>query len=186
VDNALSPLIAQRLREAGHDAVHVRDYGLQAEGDEQILARAERENRILVSADTDFGALLALRGKSRPSLILFRQAHDRRPDRQAALLLVNLPGIEEPLQSGMRRCVRRCPAAHSPAATEPASLIFSSDIGGHIGLGEVVPLEQEPLAGCLRERVGKAVAVIQAGRVAAALAEVPIGGARYLRVLGCH
>jgi predicted nuclease of predicted toxin-antitoxin system len=100
VDNALSPLIAQRLREAGHDAVHVRDYGLEAGGDEQILERAEREDRALVSADTDFGALLALRGKSRPSLILFRQAHDRRPDRQAALLLVNLPGIEEPLQSG--------------------------------------------------------------------------------------
>jgi hypothetical protein len=44
--------------------------------------------------------LLALRGKSRPSLILFGQAHDRRPDRQAALLLVNLPSIEDPLQSG--------------------------------------------------------------------------------------
>jgi predicted nuclease of predicted toxin-antitoxin system len=37
VDNALSPLIAQRLHEAGHDAVHVRDYGLQAAGDEQIF-----------------------------------------------------------------------------------------------------------------------------------------------------
>jgi hypothetical protein len=44
--------------------------------------------------------LLALRAKSRPSLIPFRQAHDLRPDRQAALLLVNLPGIEEPLQNG--------------------------------------------------------------------------------------
>jgi predicted nuclease of predicted toxin-antitoxin system len=45
VDNALSPLIAQRLREAGHDAVHVRDYRLQAGDDEQILERAEREDR---------------------------------------------------------------------------------------------------------------------------------------------
>jgi hypothetical protein len=42
----------------------------------------------------------ALRGKSRPSPVLFTEAHDRRPDRQAVLLLVSLPGIEEPLQSG--------------------------------------------------------------------------------------
>jgi hypothetical protein len=61
--------------------------------------------------------LLALRDKSRPSLILFRQARNRRPDRQAALLLVNLPGIEEPLLSGcvvvfddVRLRIRRLPA----------------------------------------------------------------------------
>ena len=30
VDNALSPLVAKDLREAGHDAVHAHDYDLQA------------------------------------------------------------------------------------------------------------------------------------------------------------
>jgi len=44
--------------------------------------------------------------------------------------------------------------------TEPASLIFSSDIGRQIGLGEIVSLEQERLAGGLGECVGEAVAEI--------------------------
>ena len=44
--------------------------------------------------------------------------------------------------------------------TEPASLIFSSDMGRQIGLGEIVSLEQERLADGLGECVGEAVAEI--------------------------
>lgn len=100
IDNALSPTIAAVLRQAGHDAVHVRDFGIQAGSDEDILSYAHREERVVVSADTDFGTLLALGGKSRPSVILFRQGANRRPERQASLLLTNLPAIEEALSEG--------------------------------------------------------------------------------------
>ena len=81
VDNALSPIVAERLRQAGHDSAHVRDYGMAAAGDEEIFERAKTDDRILVSADTDFATLLALRGESQPSLILFRQARNRQPVR---------------------------------------------------------------------------------------------------------
>ena len=55
IDNALSPQVAVLLSNAGHDAVHVRQYVLQSAEDIRILERASLEDRIAVSADSDFG-----------------------------------------------------------------------------------------------------------------------------------
>jgi predicted nuclease of predicted toxin-antitoxin system len=90
IDNALSIIISRVLTEHGHDCDHVRDIGLQDASDEVIFVRAQADGRVVVSADTDFGTLLALRQVTSPSVILFRGEITRVPSQQVALLLANL------------------------------------------------------------------------------------------------
>lgn len=100
VDNALSPRLAEGLRAAGHDALHVRDLGLQSADDTVLFELAAREGRILLSEDTDFGTLLALRKTARPSVILFRRMPDRGAASLLRLLLANLSTVEAELMAG--------------------------------------------------------------------------------------
>ena len=100
IDNALSPVVAEGLRQADHDAIHVRDLGLAAADDETIFDHADRDQRVIVSADTDFGTILAMRNTARPSFILFRGATPRNPIGQVKLLLANLAEIAPSIERG--------------------------------------------------------------------------------------
>lgn len=63
---------AALLRESAVDALHTGEMGLSKAEDEEILARACEENRIVVTLDADFHAHLALSQAKKPSVIRFR------------------------------------------------------------------------------------------------------------------
>jgi len=100
IDNALSPALAALLQQAGHDAIHVRSIGLQHADDEAIFDLAAVERRVLVSADADFGTLLAMRSSRQPSVIQFRGEGSRKSDALARTLLANLPQLIDALENG--------------------------------------------------------------------------------------
>lgn len=100
VDANLSPRVAGLLTAVGHDAVAVRDVGLHDATDDEILDRALTDDRIIISHDTDFGALLAVRRQTKPSFILVRSADPLTADQVADLIIDNLDVMAEDLTVG--------------------------------------------------------------------------------------
>ena len=100
VDENLSPRVARLLREAGHDAAHVIELGLGNTDDPLILTAAADDARTIVTADTDFGALLAARGTSSPSVVMLRSSDHLTPDEQAQLIATVLARVGDDLEDG--------------------------------------------------------------------------------------
>lgn len=67
-----SPELIPWLQEKGHEAIHVKDVNLATATDSTIMAQAVDEERIVITADLDFGTLLAQSGNDTPGVILFR------------------------------------------------------------------------------------------------------------------
>ena len=80
--------------------MHVRNYRMQEAEDDEVFERAFREERIVISSDTDFGTLLVTRQETKPSVILFRRSSQRKPEAQVSLLLANLPNVASFLDVG--------------------------------------------------------------------------------------
>jgi predicted nuclease of predicted toxin-antitoxin system len=73
VDEALQDLVADRLIAAGHDATHVRALGMQGAIDDDVLAHAADEQRVLVTTDTDFRRPPRTVRRARPQLAASRR-----------------------------------------------------------------------------------------------------------------
>jgi predicted nuclease of predicted toxin-antitoxin system len=70
---------AVRLRNLGHDCVHVGEVGMHNAADDVILAWSAT-GAILVTLDADFHAILAVSGASGPSVIRLRIQGLRAPE----------------------------------------------------------------------------------------------------------
>ena len=58
-DMGVSMTTVDLLRQAGEAVVHLRDEGLHRLPDDEILEKARREQRVVLTFDLDFGDLLA-------------------------------------------------------------------------------------------------------------------------------
>jgi predicted nuclease of predicted toxin-antitoxin system len=97
--------MAELLRAAGHDRAHACELGLGSQPDEQIMALADRDSRILSSADTDFGELLANAPALAPSVILLRRA-GKRAGSLAAVVIADPGQVTEDLAAGALIVIR--------------------------------------------------------------------------------
>ncbi|NBD18226.1 MAG: hypothetical protein GVY04_19445 [Cyanobacteria bacterium] len=71
-DMGVSQTVVHWLQQAGHEALHLREEGLQRLADSSILEKAKEEKRIILTFDLDFSDLLAASSDSLPSVIIFR------------------------------------------------------------------------------------------------------------------
>jgi predicted nuclease of predicted toxin-antitoxin system len=99
LDMGLGQSTADYLRAQGHDATHLRDEGLQRLPDEEIVDKARREGRVVLTHDLDFGRLIALSQSRLPSVITLRLA-DMRPAQVNHYLTEALSRFGEELQTG--------------------------------------------------------------------------------------
>lgn len=75
----ISPRTVAFLRSHGHDAVHLLDEKQGRLADPEVLEKALRERRVLLTHDLDFGELLAASDAELPSVVIFR-LRDMRPE----------------------------------------------------------------------------------------------------------
>lgn len=100
LDQNLSPVLVGLIEQAGHSASHVRDIDMSEAPDDEVLAETRRQGAVLISADTDFGELLAHPNAGEPSVILLRRQQGRRASEVAGLILANLDAVAADLDAG--------------------------------------------------------------------------------------
>jgi predicted nuclease of predicted toxin-antitoxin system len=78
-DMGVAIRVVEWLRDQGHDAVHLREEGLQRMADDKIFRKAIVENRVLLTFDLDFGEIVAFSGRQKAKVVLFRLQNTRTP-----------------------------------------------------------------------------------------------------------
>jgi predicted nuclease of predicted toxin-antitoxin system len=100
VDNTLSPVLAELLRKAGHEAVHCQRHRLASRGRRGHLRAGSLRGLRPRHGGYRLRDTARKRSISRPSLILFRGEGSRKPEALAVLLLSNLAQLTDALTTG--------------------------------------------------------------------------------------
>lgn len=98
-DMGVSPRVVDWLRSKGHEAIHLREEGLQRLPDDEIFEKAILESRILLTFDLDFAEITALSGRRDVCVVIFRLANTR-TDHVIQRLATALAGSSEALNQG--------------------------------------------------------------------------------------
>lgn len=98
-DVHISPLTVATSIQAGYDTMRVAEVLPATAPDAEILTFARVENRVVITQDLDFSALVALGGYDRPSLITLRLS-SAQPNFVSQRLLEVLPQLEQMLAEG--------------------------------------------------------------------------------------
>lgn len=99
LDQGLPRSTTALLVKTGWDVTHVSDIGMSRADDIDILQRARSEQRVCVTLDADFHAILATSGEPGPSVIRVRK-EGLDAGALATLLQSVWPGIEKALTAG--------------------------------------------------------------------------------------
>jgi predicted nuclease of predicted toxin-antitoxin system len=99
LDMGMARTTADHLRSQGHDALHLREQGLQRLSDDDIIHKARAEGRVILTHDLDFGRIIALSQSHLPSVITFR-LNNMQPTQVNRYLAETLTRFAEQLEAG--------------------------------------------------------------------------------------
>ncbi len=100
VDMALSPRTVDFLKNKGYNAIRVNEiFEGRGVDDKKIYAYARENNYCIITADLDFGELLAFSQSKSPSTIILRLEDPRIPNVNS-ILIDSLPKISQAIKDG--------------------------------------------------------------------------------------
>ena len=96
----ISPLTVEKLRKKGWSIVRVSEVMDRGSKDIDILIYAQQQNKVVITQDLDFSAILALGGYGKPSLINLRLENPR-PDLVTSRIIEVVSNMEKELEEGV-------------------------------------------------------------------------------------